>query len=53
MKIPLSVWSASISPAHWKQKVRVALSISAAPLPKDDLTSRESLEVLAADSVGR
>ena len=36
-----------------KQKVGVALPTSAAPLTKGDLTSRESLEVLAADSVGR
>ena len=36
-----------------KQKVGVALPASAAQLPKGDLTSRESLEVLAADSVGR
>ena len=36
-----------------KQKVGVALPTSAAPLPKGDLTSRERLEVLAADSVGR
>ena len=36
-----------------KQKVCVALSASAAPPPKCDLTSRVSLEVLAADSVGR
>ena len=35
-----------------KQKVGVALPASAAPPPKGDLTSRESLEVLAADSVG-
>ena len=35
-----------------KQKVGVALPTSATPLPKGDLTSRESLEVLAADSVG-
>ena len=36
-----------------KQKVGVALPTSAAPLPKGILTSRESLEVLAANSVGR
>ena len=36
-----------------KQKVGVALPTSAAPPPKGDLTSRESLEVLVADSVGR
>ena len=36
-----------------KQKVGVELPASAAPPPKGDLTSRESLEVLAADSVGR
>ena len=36
-----------------KKKVGVALPTSAAPLPKVDLTSRESLEVLAADCVGR
>ena len=36
-----------------KQKVGVALPTSAALLPKGNLTSRESLEVLAADSVGR
>ena len=36
-----------------KQKVGVALPTSAAPLPKGDLTSRESLEVLAVYSVGR
>ena len=36
-----------------KQKVGVALPASAAPQPKGDLTSRESLEVLAADTVGR
>ena len=36
-----------------KQKVGVAFPASAAPSPKGDLTSRESLEVLAADSVGR
>ena len=36
-----------------KQKVDVALQASAAPPPKGDLTSRESLEVLAADSFGR
>ena len=36
-----------------KQKVGVALPASAALPPKGDLTSRESLEVLAADSVGR
>ena len=35
-----------------KQKIRVALPTSAAPLLIGDLTSRESLEVLAADSVG-
>ena len=35
------------------QKAGVALPTSVAPLPKGDLTSRESLEVLAADSVGR
>ena len=39
--IPLLVWSALILPA------------SAAPPPKVDLTSRESLEILSADSVGR
>ena len=36
-----------------KQKVGTALPASAAQPPKSDLTSRESLEVLAADSVGR
>ena len=36
-----------------KQKVGVALPASAAPPPKGDLTSRESLEVLAAIGVGR
>ena len=36
-----------------RQKVGVALPTSAAPLPKGDLTSRESLEVLASGSVGR
>ena len=36
-----------------KQKVGVALSASAAPPPKGELTSRESLEVLATYSVGR
>ena len=36
-----------------KQKVGVALPASTAPPPKGDLTSRERLEVLAADSVGR
>ena len=36
-----------------KQKVVVAVPTSAAPPPKGDLTSRERLEVLAADSVGR
>ena len=36
-----------------KQKVGVALPTPAAPLPKGDLSSRESLEVLAADSVDR
>ena len=36
-----------------KQKVGVALPASAAPPPKGDLTSRESLEVLATNSVGR
>ena len=36
-----------------KQKVGVALPASAAPPAKGDLMSRESLEVLAADSVGR
>ena len=36
-----------------KQNVGVALPASAAPPPKCDLTSRESLEVLAAESVGR
>ena len=36
-----------------KQKVGVALPASAAQLPKGDLTSRESSDVLAADSVGR
>ena len=36
-----------------KQKVGVALPASAAPPPKDNLTNRESSEVLAADSVGR
>ena len=36
-----------------KQNVGVALPTSAAPPPKGDLTSRESLEALVADSVGR
>ena len=36
-----------------KQKVGVALPASAAQPPKGDLMSIESLEVLAADSVGR
>ena len=36
-----------------RQKIGVALPALAAPLPKGDLTSRESLEVLAADSIGR
>ena len=36
-----------------KQKVGVGLPTSAAPLPKGDLMSRESLEALAADCVGR
>ena len=36
-----------------KQKVGVALPASAAPPPKGDLTSRESLEVLTANGVGR
>ena len=36
-----------------KQKVDVALPASAAHPQKGDLTSRESLEVWAADSVGR
>ena len=36
-----------------KQKVGVALPASAAPPSKGDLTSRESLEVLTADCVGR
>ena len=36
-----------------KQKVGVALPALADPPPKGDLTSRESLEVLAVDSVGR
>ena len=35
-----------------KQKVGLALPASAAPPPKGDLTSRESLKVLATDSVG-
>ena len=36
-----------------KQTVGVALPTSAAPLPKGDLTSRESLDALVADCVGR
>ena len=36
-----------------KQKVGVALPASAAPPSKGDLTSRKSIEVLVADSVGR
>ena len=36
-----------------KQKVGVALPASATPPPNGDSTSRESLEALAADSVGR
>ena len=36
-----------------KQKVGVALPPSATPPPKWDFKSRESLEVLAVDSVGR
>ena len=36
-----------------KHIVGVALPTSADQLPNGDLTSRESLEVLAADSVGR
>ena len=36
-----------------KQKARAALQASDTPPPKGDLTSRESLEVLAADSIGR
>ena len=36
-----------------KQKVGVALPASAVPPPKGDLTSRERLKVLVADSVGR
>ena len=36
-----------------KQKVGVELPASAAPPPKEDLTSREILEDLAANSVGR
>ena len=36
-----------------KQKVGVVLPTSAAPPPISDLTCRESLKVLAADSVGR
>ena len=35
-----------------KQKVGAALPASAVPPPKGDLTSRDSSEVLAADSVG-
>ena len=51
--IPMSVWSSFDIAVTLKQKVGVALPASAAPPPKGDLTSRESLEVLAADSVGR
>ena len=36
-----------------KQNVGAALQALSAPPPKGDLMSRESLEVLAADSVGR
>ena len=36
-----------------KQKVGVVLPASAAPPPKRQFTSRESLEVFAADNVGR
>ena len=36
-----------------KHKVGVTLPTSVAPLPNGDLTSRESFEVLSADSVGR
>ena len=36
-----------------KQKVGAALPASAAPPQKSDLLSRESLEVLAVDSVDR
>ena len=36
-----------------KQKVGVALPALAAQPPKCDLTSRESSEILVADSVGR
>ena len=36
-----------------KQNVGEALPASTDPPPKSGLTSRESLEVLAADSVGR
>ena len=49
---PVSVVSFDIA-GSLKHKVGVALPTSAAPLPKGDLTSRGSLEVLAADSVGR
>ena len=48
----VSVFSFDIA-GTLKQKVDVALPASAAPPPKSDLMSRESLEVLAADSVGR
>ena len=36
-----------------KQEVGVALPATGAPPPRCHLTSRESLEALAADSVGR
>ena len=48
----LSVVSFDIAGTQ-KQKVGVALPTSADPPPQGDLTSSESLEVLAADSVGR
>ena len=36
-----------------RQKIGAVVPASAAPPPKSDLLSRESLEVLSADSVGR
>ena len=50
--IPLTVWSASISPAHRSRKSEYHCRHRPPRHQKGDLTSRECTKVLAADKVG-